>query len=377
MAVPDYAPCLFDSEEVGAIVINSVAGSVVQAIKACAVTGFNLRAISQIVVMDEVAVATAADHGYTATAGKLLLIDGAPAAGLNGRVQPTAVTANTFTFDAPGVPDGTYNGTMSAKRAPLGWTVVAENAEGTKAIFGRTDPQATASQLLVDDTKSTNSLVAVVAMVEGATDVDTFSARYPSSGYPYWLRGNNDVNPKKWVIAGDSKRMFFMCQKAIGAYPVGNFFGDPIGLYPGDAGGCVLTTHNSSGTSGGGGLTSATLRDFVPGANLNTDVVFHRALVDSALGAPAALCGQGSFGSAGMTSASAVVPIIGDYYIKTATEVRARLPALYLPQAVTPFGDRDVVYSPAIGRKLVAINVVISTTGVGQIMLDMTGPWDS
>lgn len=377
MAVPDFTPCWFDSDETGAPVINQVAGSVVQALKACLVTGFNLKAITQIVVTDEVAVATCADHGYTATYGKLLLIDGATAAGLNGRVQPTAVTANTFTYDAPGVPDGTYTGTMSAKRAPLGWTVVAENVEGTKAIFARTDPQATLSQLLVDDTKSTNAVVAVVGMVEGATDVDTFGGLYPSTGYPWWQRGSNNGVPKKWVIAGDSKRMFPMCQKSSGNYPAAQFFGDSVPLYPGDAGRCLLTSLNSSSTNITGGISGLTLRDFVPNANLGTDIVFHRTLIDGALGDPAAVCGQGGVGNLGMTGAAAVVPIIGDYYIKTATEVRARMPALCLPQAVTPFDDRQVVDAPTSDRKLLAVTVMVSTSGVGQLMLDMTGPWDS
>lgn len=377
MAVPDFTPCWFDSDEVGVPVINQVAGSVVQALKACLVTGFNLKAITQIVVTDEVAVATCADHGYTATYGKLLLIDGATAAGLNGRVQPTAVTANTFTYDAPGVPDGTYTGTMSAKRAPLGWALVAENVEGTKAIFARTDIQATPSQLFVDDTKGTNAVAAVVAMVEGATDVETFSGRYPSSGYPYWLRGANDAAAKAWIIAADSKRVFFLCQKPIGNYPMANIFGDPVLLYPGDSNGCVLTTHNSNSTSAGGGLTGLAFRDFVPGSNLGTDVVFHRTRIDGTLGCPAAMCGLASFGTVGMTGAEKAVPVVGDFYIKDASDVRARMPALYLPQAVRPFIDREVVDMPGIDRKLLAVTIMTATTTIGQLMLDMTGPWDS
>ena len=128
-------PNYFDSSEAGAPSLNNVAGSLLEIIRACGINGFNPKVVTSIVVASGVATATAASHNYTATYGKLLLIEGAPEALLNGRKQPLSVTTNTFTYAAPGVADGTYTGTMSAKRAPLGWT---EPFTGTnKAIFAR------------------------------------------------------------------------------------------------------------------------------------------------------------------------------------------------------------------------------------------------
>ena len=55
----------FDSSETGAPVLNNVPGSLIGVIDAVAITGFNNRAITSLVVAAGVATATCAGHGYS------------------------------------------------------------------------------------------------------------------------------------------------------------------------------------------------------------------------------------------------------------------------------------------------------------------------
>ena len=366
-------PIWYDSTETGAPTLNNAAGSAIEVLRACLVNGFNLRSVTSIVVASGVATATAATHGYSAAYGKLLRVEGAPVAGLNGDVQPLTVDTNTFTYACPGVADGTYTGTITARRAPLDW--VEAHTGTNKAIFARSSPEATASMLWVDDTRSVTTLAAVVSMVESATSVDSLTEQFPTSGYPYWRTGAATATAKNWVVVGDEKRIYFMCQKPTGDFPMVGFFGDPEFLYPGDPGGCLLVSHGSSSTNGPGGLTGAQPTTYVPGSTASTAMLFHRALPDSALGVAATLCGGAMFGDSGMTDFNAVVPLIGDIHIKTPTEVRAKMPGLWLPQAVRPFTDRAILDAPGSGKKLLVINVMTGTSSTGQMMLDLSDPW--
>ena len=194
-------PIWFDSTEAGAPSLNNAVGSLVEVLRGCLVNGFGIKSISSITVASGVATVTSANHGFSDKYGKLVLIEGAPVAGLNGRKQPGGVTTNTFTFPAAGVPDGTYTGTISVMRAPLGW-VEPYSAAG-KAIFARTDPAATAYMLRVDDTQVAPATNAEprVRVVDGVTGIDAFSIVSPteaqSAGGGRWYKGAPSATPMR------------------------------------------------------------------------------------------------------------------------------------------------------------------------------------
>lgn len=377
MAVPDYMPCWYDSSEIDAPAFTNVAGSGIALLDALLVNGYKVRAVSQIVVTGGVAVATAANHGYTATYGKLLLIEGAPQAGLNGRVQPTEVTTNTFTFSAPGVPDGTYSGSISAKRAPLGW--VKAHAGANAAIYARSDPSATGSLLRVVDTRAApaHAQYMRVTMVATATDVDTFTNETPpDANNPFWS-GGSSASAQAWALCGDSKR--FWIRLPASAPGMGNlyWFGDPVAIYPGDAGGCLIVTHGispSSGGSAGGGLGGATVSAF-QSTGTYTRLHFHRALSGAVQTVLGGVVGAGAWGNAG-PSGDVVIPITSDFYVRTSSEVRARWGGLHMPQGSNPFNHLEVYDFPGAARKLLCFPLRADSAGaVGQVMLDVTGPW--
>lgn len=199
-------PYYYTSADVGAPVLNNANSSVLNLLRACGINGYNARSVVNIVVASGVAVATILDHGFSAVKAQLVRFEGAPEAGLNGDVQPTAVSTNTLTYAAPTVADGTYTGTITAKRAPFGLTEVFTGAD--VAVFGRAAPAATAMLLRVNDSAA-NGATATDARwisVESATDVDTWAAECPraadvSGGY-YINKGANTATAKNWVLMG-------------------------------------------------------------------------------------------------------------------------------------------------------------------------------
>ena len=124
----------FDSAETGAPTLNNAAGSLIAVLDACLLNGFNLKSIT-INVAGGVATATCNGHGFSTATGKLVSIAGATPNELNGLKQIASATSNTFTFPAPGVPDGAATGAITAKRAPLGWTKVHAAANKAAAMM--------------------------------------------------------------------------------------------------------------------------------------------------------------------------------------------------------------------------------------------------
>ena len=369
-------PIWYDNTETGAPVVNDVAGSVISMLKAVFETGFNVKSISSISVSGEVAAVTCPGHGYSGTYGKWLKISGASVPSLNGVKQQTIVDANTFTFPAPGVADGSYTAT-DARRAPLGWTEEFSDGAGTKAIFKRSDPAATVSMLRVVDTKASpaSPTYCISTMVEAATGIDAVTNEVPTvAAEQLWMRGANNSTAKKWVVCGSGRRVWVLLQPSgANANPVPYLFGDPQPLYPGDSGGCVLTAYGTTVATSAGGIAIVAPGSFAPSAGFPY-LTFQRSRA-GALDHKFRLSGGGGWGNGLYTAGSdAVVPVFGDVYVTNAAEVRARLPELFLPQSNVPFTDLQVYDVGA--RKLLAVSIAISNTGIGQMMLDLSSDWD-
>ena len=229
MTFPTSTPNWFDNSEAGAPVLNNAAGSLLDVLRACLIDGFNPQSVTSIVVASGVAtVTTTGTHGFSSAFGKLILVSGAGPSLLNGRKRIGNVTTNTFTYPAPGVSDGTYTGTIEARRAPLGWS---EPHTGTNvAMFARTAPEATAMLLRVDDTANPSAAFARVVMVESAIDVNTFSGACPTaaqlSGGGFLNKGAGNANPKTWVVCGNDRFIWIATE-----HPSGNFQGYNTMLY--------------------------------------------------------------------------------------------------------------------------------------------------
>jgi len=160
------------------------------------------------------------------------------------------VDANTVTFAAVGVADGSATGTITSKRAPLGW--VKAFAGTNTAVYSRPDPSATTMLLRVDDTAAgvASATSARAVMVETAAGVDSYTAAAPttaqmSSGGVYISKGANSTTAKAWCAFGDGRTLYLFTDGA--SYTQAAYgglhafaFGDVSSWRAGDAYHCVI-----------------------------------------------------------------------------------------------------------------------------------------
>lgn len=251
-------PIFYTSDEPGAPTLNNANGSLISVLDAVLITGFGLKSVTSITVSGGLATVTCSGHQFTGGVGRKVQIAGASPTALNGNHDVTVVDANTFTFQTASA-DGTATGTITARRAPLGWQKVFSSTN--KAIYGRTDPQATAMLLRIDDTGTgeASTTYARAVMCESATGVDTMTGVSPNStqlpGGWYVIKGQNNTEAKKWLIVGDGRTVYVFTDGANYWWILGNglvpfVFGD-IKSYRsgGDAYCCIIA----------GGLSSSDL----------------------------------------------------------------------------------------------------------------------
>lgn len=376
-------PIWYDSTEAGAPTLSNVAGSMLEVLRACLVNGFGAKTVTSISVSAGVATATSAAHGFLGTYGKLVLISGASEALLNGRKLPLTVSTNNFTFAARGVADGTYTGSISARRAPLGWT---EAHSGTnKAIFARTAPEASSQMLrVVDDAAAPTDARAMC--VETATDVDTYTGVSPTSvsgGY-YWFKGANTATAKRWVLVGDERCMhLFTDLSTQGHYRV-FLFGDIVSFKAGDG---YPTLMSGELTAGSGAGSTGWVGDSVQtlgGSAFGDDLVIARAhtQVGSNVRGTIHLIGANLIGQSGTNypgpiSNGCVIqqPIfVSETVAVNQQDIRGIMPGVAQPLAIRPFAEKQVV-SGLIGtdRKFLAVPLISVISG--QLLIDLTGPW--
>lgn len=237
----------YSSDDAGAPVLNNAAGSLLGVLQACLVDGYGTKSVSGITVAANVATAVCNGHSFSAQRLKRVRIAGAGTAAINGTKQITVVDANTFTFAAPGVADGTITGTITAKRAPLDWQRLFTGTN--KSVYRSTDPTSTLHCLRVDDTAAApaSTTGARVRMFETMTDVDTGMNPAPAdtqvSGGNWWNKGANSATAKQWALIGDGKRFYLSIQQSgdIGFAGGWRFFGDLISYRSADPFSCLIT----------------------------------------------------------------------------------------------------------------------------------------
>jgi hypothetical protein len=376
----------FDSSDVGSPVLNNAAGSLIAVLDACLVTGFNNKAVTSIVVASGIATATCNGHGFSNVASKDVLIAGATPAGLNGRKTLTFVDTNTFKFDATGISDQNATGTITAKRDSLGW--VKEFSGTNKAIYKRTDINATTMRLRVDDTASAPT-DARVRMIESATDIDTLTGLTPTeaqlAGGYYWTKGSNSTVAKNWRLVGDSRGFYFLAQDAGGwSRQIAYRFGDFKSFKNGDAYNCTLVggAFSSSATNYVGVFTGFAAGDaqrcVARGFNqTGTAQIFTYAGFSGGIsgGINSAIPGYPSPVDSGLLINPQVLVVENtgnsNYCARGIESGFCQL------IAKMPFSDLQIV-EPVVSlpnRKLLALSCMSTGSIDMQIAIDITGPW--
>lgn len=199
----------------GAPSMNGNIGTMITVFDAVLVNGFNTQTVDSIVVSGGIATVTRAAGNLPSVRGTLgaqvgtvVKIAGATPDGLNGekRILTTGYVAGTsFQFDATGISDQTATGTITCTTAGLGWNKVYSGTN--KAIYQRTDVNATGSVLYVDDTTTNHTFV-------GTYEVSNQSLLSTGSGFTngapgYYPKSSTaDTTARTWTIIGDSRGFF-------------------------------------------------------------------------------------------------------------------------------------------------------------------------
>lgn len=388
-------PIWYDSTEAGAPSLNNVAGSLLEVLRACLVNGFGAKTVTSISVSGGVATVTCAAHGFTGSYGKLLLIAGASEALLNGRKQPSNITTNSFTYPAPGVADGTYTGTISARRAPLGWA--EDMTAGNKSIFSRTDPAASVYKLRVDDSQSGTATNAEprVLMVEAVTGIDTYTTVSPteaqSAGGGRWYKGTPNATPMRWVLVGNGRAFYLFLPGStaqtdlFAQYAV--FFGDIRHYIATDSRRCVIAYNPTNYAGSGfptcqlGQLSGISSGDLGAGHGVRAAGSFDG--VSTSVPMPMIGVGTATLGNSSAQASNSTMVVFGRPYMglngDASYQIRGEFPGLCNRLSASALNTATpwsvVTGNSGDDRAYIEVRCTIAGSVERSMVFDLTGPW--
>jgi hypothetical protein len=396
--MPDTTVKVYDSTMSGAPALNGTVGSLVGLLDACLKDGFGSVTLDSLVVSGNVATATkSAGHNLAmiGNSGPVVTIAGASPSSLNGEWRIASVpNGTTFTFATSGITDQTATGTITAKRAPLGWT---KPYSGTNKAAYLPAVQYVQCYLRVQDDSSTptsaNGRWAKVRGYESMSDVDTGTGLFPdattaTNGLTAWKSATSDSTARPWWLAGDGG-IFYLGMAANASNPGvfgGYAFGDINSLKSGDAYSCLLSAWQAGVDTApsvfGTAMAFATLNNYN-----NTQVGKYLARTYTQLGTAVA-CGFigdnavstyiGGVGGLAYPHPPDNGLLFAPVAVVESSIIRSRaLPGLYQPLHNNPLTHLDTVTDlPDLpGRTLRAFGLSTGNTNAAHALIDITGPW--
>ena len=365
----------FDSTMSGAPTLSGTAGTLINVLDACLVNGFGSVVVNTLTVASNIATATVSTgHGFplVGSTGMVIRISGATPSGLNGDWRIQSATTTTFTFTTSGITDQTATGTISAKRAPAGFSKAFSGTN--KAVYRADDIQSTRMYLRVDDSAAIDSLV---SGYESMSDVDTGTGAFNGGGTGKWLKAESaGATIRSWRLFSDGHCFYWFPNRSNtpSVYVMcGFWFGDMIPNIP-DAYRCgIVATDPNNYEYGLALLANPTYSQFARSYNqLGSAVSFARysnRLVAAEMG------------YSGMAYPSPIgneliaFPVLcteGGYY-------RGDMPGLYGPAHNLRTTSNDGVVIPDVQvngglRDLMICAIRVDSNGY-RVLLDITGPW--
>ena len=236
----------FDSTMTGAPVLSGTAGALRAVLKACMVDGFGAGAVATLTVAAGIATAAfAGAHPYRV--GTVSQFAGATPAGLNGQKRILSITANSVTFDATGIADGTATGTITHKVAAAGWQELFAGTVTNVLCVKPSVVEATGCVLRVDDTGTINARVrAFEAMTDVSSGVGLTPLEGQVAGGLYWPKSSSaNATARPWIVIADERGFYLAVDPTgTGRYTL-TYAGDIASLKSGDAYGYLLTGNQS------------------------------------------------------------------------------------------------------------------------------------
>lgn len=399
---------IFRSDQLGAPLINGVAGTLITALDAILVNGYGQVNVSTITRVGSTAtVTTAAAHGFET--GDVALIAGAAPSEYNGEHQVTMIDATSFYFAIAGEPATPATGSITTKRAPAGFSKVF--AGTNKGVYRSNDLASRRHffRVLDDGTTAGGSREARLWGYEGMADVDKGSGMYPTPGQYtlgfFWQKSDtSDAAGRHWVLITDGKTVYHLAyiqSRTDGsttfntiASPGTNMgsvaFGDAIEFKPGDAYASFVTgssqPNNLTSHQYNGLFNAATsITNNIPGTT-QPGIIFARDFTV----VPSARAGQ--IYASGLNVQLGLMTYIayphqidnGFYMVPVLVTqgapslIRARMPGLFEPMHGPCFPNGTIIDNVQgyVGRKFMMLYGKNSSS-VGACVIDITGPWDS
>jgi hypothetical protein len=217
----------FHSGMAGAPTNTNAAGSTLEIIRACLVTGFNLKSVvSATVASGVMTINYAAAHGYEDKV--LIRLDGAAGGSIVRRVT-TVAGSSSLTIPAPGFDDGAVSGALSTRVAPVDWDEAFTDTNVGVFRSKVVGPGSTRFFYRVVDA-SAGASGAAIRGYEDMTDASTGIGPFPtvaqvSNNGPTFLRSENST-ARGWAVVADQKTCYIIL--GYGTSAAGRMFGDGL-----------------------------------------------------------------------------------------------------------------------------------------------------
>ena len=354
----------YESTMSGAPALSGTAGALIGVLDACLVDGFGSVTVDTLAVASNVATATvSAGHQFAmvGNTGPVLRIAGASPAGLNGDWRVTVTSSTAFTFATSGISDQTASGTITAKRAPAGFSKAFSGTN--KAAYRADDVASTRLYLQVDDSPAQYP---TLTMYETMSDVDTGAGASTTRYFAKSSAANSTA--RAWALYADA-RLFYLFANADGStWPSVMVFGDIVPYRSGDAYHALLIGHAAANTTShlhfvDGTTTGAELaRSYSQtGGKVSSSRYSHRK--------------HQYLGAGGMLTPNNVNNALHFWPVECwegASWARGAMPGLYCPLHDATLAS-GVVFT--VGDRQFKIQQTNSSSYQGA--LDLTGPWRS
>lgn len=233
----------YNSTNPGCPSLTGEYGSLIGLLDACLLNGYGTITLDSLVVANNVATATkSTGHSFPSTFPALILIEGATPSGLNGLHRCTSTSTSTFTFTTSGISNQTATGTITAKRAPLGWS---KPFTGTNnAVYRSSDLAGTQLYLRVNEATG-DPRISYFTMYETMSAFDT--GTNPSTVRQIGKSISTDATARPWRLYGDSRAFYlFVDRSSDNTWTCGGFFGDLVAYRSPDAYACAITGGGAS-----------------------------------------------------------------------------------------------------------------------------------
>jgi hypothetical protein len=376
----------YDSTMSGAPSLSGTAGALVGVLDACLVDGFGSVTVDSLTVASNVATATiSSGHQFAmvGNTGPVITIAGANPSGLNSNWRVTVTSSTEFTFATSGIGDQTATGTITAKRAPAGFSKAFSDTD--KAAYQSLAIDSTQCLLRVDDTPVYSAACIGFSAIadQAAFDAATGDNPFPASSNYGWCRSYyNTSDDYPWVIIADDRFFYMHCDYLNGQSQVTlQCFGDIVQALSTDSYHCLL----ARGVNGVGGTQPS------GGSAVNTSM-FSASLTNMVF--PKSYTQLGSSGISGFLTSTLVTTwgsssvaypdavtnslIIAPISVHEGNAlIRGHLPGMYAPLNNFSSGStiHKTVLTSVAGLDNHDVILLCGYRNAGAVAFDITGPW--